>query len=186
MAASHQKLFFWNNDNNIMDNHPSSIVILSYCLSNLVGLIILWSAVKRPMLGRCLLFLLFAWAALVNYSLANEHPEVYLNYSNYGFGWYNGFINGWFKNHIPFMVNSIVVGQILIAVGISLKGGWVKTASVGIIIFMLAIAPLGFAAAFPFSLTLSVAGFVIFKKDNEHYLWEMGKHSLHPKQHVHS
>lgn len=186
MVALHQKPFFCNNDNSIMGNHPSSIIIISYCLSNLVGLIILWSAVKRPMLGRLLLFILFSWAARVNYTLASEHPAVYLNYSNYGIGWYNAFINGWFKNHIAFMVRSIVAGQILIAIGISLKGWWVKMASVGVIIFMLAIAPLGFGVAFPFSLTVSVAGFFIFKKENEHYLWEMGRHSLQAKQRSHS
>lgn len=162
-----------------MINQYSPILMLAYGLSNLLGLIILWCALKHPMIARLLLFLLFAWAARVNYTIANDHPSVYLNYSYYGIGWYRGFIMGWFSEHISPMINMIVCGQICIAIGMALNGWWVKLACIGVIVFMMAIAPLGFAAAFPFSLTLSGACFCIFKQDHNSNLWQIGKSLRH-------
>jgi len=159
----------------VMPDLYSPILWISYSLSNLLGILIMWCALKRPMWARLLLMLLFGWAAWLNYDVAHQHPSVYLNYSHYGTGWYSGFIMGWFSRHITPMITMIVGGQVAIAVGIALKGWWVKLACIGIILFMTAIAPLGFAAAFPFSLTLSAAAYLIFNQKHNPYLHELGK-----------
>ena len=59
----------------------------------------------------------------------------------------------------------------LIALGMLLKGIWVRLACIGAIIFLLAIAPLGLYAAFPFSLIAGAACFFILKQDDLNYLW---------------
>jgi hypothetical protein len=70
------------------------------------------------------------------------------------------------------MVSLIANGEGLIAVGMILKGWWVKLACMGVIIFQLSIAPLGVYAAFPFSITVSVAAFFILRKNRLDYLWK--------------
>ena len=57
----------------------------------------------------------------------------------------------------------------------ALKGAWVKWACIGVIIFLMAIAPLGYYAAFPFSVTVSLAAFFILMKDPRELLWKSGK-----------
>nr|MBP9099551.1 hypothetical protein [Ferruginibacter sp.] len=54
-------------------------------------------------------------------------------------------------------------GQLIIGLGLLARGMIVKLSCIGGIIFMLAIAPLGFGAAFPFSITSSVALFLLYR-----------------------
>lgn len=70
------------------------------------------------------------------------------------------------------MVTLISAGQGAIAIGFLLKGWWVKLAGIGAILFLLAIAPLGVGAGFPFSITVSIAAFFILQKDVLNYIWE--------------
>ncbi|MCC8425145.1 hypothetical protein [Mucilaginibacter sp. UR6-11] len=149
-----------------------SPLLIAYGVSNAVGLVILWAAVKRPKLARLGLFLVFAWAAWINYITCRLQPGAYLDYSRYAIGFYKDFINGWFKDHIRIAVTCIAVGQLLIASGMLLNGIWVKPACVGVIIFLLAIAPLGFGAVFPFSLTVSAAAWLVLRNDDGRWLWQ--------------
>lgn len=142
-----------------------------YIVANLIGLLILWAGIKKPRLARWLFFFLFAWAAGVNYTTANSYPEVYLTYADHSITIYSRFINGWFSKHVSVMVSFIAIGQVLIALGILLKGYWVKLACIGIMIFLIAIAPLGIYAAFPFSITVSLAAFFILLTDDKNFIW---------------
>lgn len=149
-----------------MKTDPSSLLLIAFGFSNLVALLILWAAFRRPPLARLALVLLFGWAAWVNYSAARETPEVYLNYSRYAIKWYALFIDGWFRQHVTPVVTCIAVGQALIAIGMLYRGFWLKAACIGTIVFLLAIAPLGFGAAFPFSLIVSFAAWKIQKREH--------------------
>jgi hypothetical protein len=62
----------------------------------------------------------------------------------------------------------IAVGQFIIAFGMLLKGIWVKLSCIGSIIFLLAIAPC--SSAFPFSITVFLAAFLIYKNDEKNYI----------------
>ena len=117
-------------------------------------------------------FLLFAWASVANYTTAHNNPEEYLNYADTSIKWYRDFIHGWFSSNITLMVTSIAVGEGLISIGMILKGWWVKISCIGAIIFLLAIAPMGIYAAFPFSITVSLAAFFVMKKNALSYLWQ--------------
>ena len=148
-------------------NIPASLHYSKYC-----GVIIFWAAIKKPPLARLLFALLFGWACWINYTLSHEKPEVYLQYSNGAIRWYADFINDWFSKHITKMVSLIAIGQGLIAIGMLLKGWCVKFACIGVIIFLIAIAPLGMYAGFPFAITVGISAYLILKKETLNYLWK--------------
>jgi hypothetical protein len=159
-------------------NNPQTLTI-AYVASNIAGLLFLWTAYKNTKLARFLFAMLFVWASGINFTTARMSPEVYLEYSKTSIDIYSGFINGWFANHIKIVVTTISIGQGLIALGMLLKGWWVTLASIGSILFLMSIAPLGLYAAFPFSITVSVAAFIIIKRDDKSFLWKVFNQKLH-------
>lgn len=146
---------------NFKDAHT---LYLAYALSNAAGLLLLLAAVKKPKLARLLFSLLFAWACCLNYTVSRAQPEIYLSYADRSIGWYADFIHGWFSRHITAFVSLIAAGQGLISIGLWLKGRFFRLACTGIIIFLLAIAPLGIYAAFPFSLVVAAAAWILLRK----------------------
>lgn len=146
--------------------------LIGYIASNVVAILLVIVAIKRPKLARLLFFLLFAWAFGMNYYVSHHQPEAYLDYADTALPFYKSFINGWFKDHITEMVTLIAIGQALIAVGMLLKGWLVKLACIGAIIFFMSIAPLGLYAGFPFSIIASIAVIVILRKDDLNFLWK--------------
>ncbi|MCB0634062.1 MAG: hypothetical protein R2824_28300 [Saprospiraceae bacterium] len=154
-----------------MNFSDPNVLWIAYSLSNAVAILLLLAAIRSPKLARLLFAMLFFWASWINYSTSSATPEVYLEYGEKAVNLYAAFINGWFRQHISEFVKAIAVGQGLIALGMLLKGIWVRLACIGAIIFLLAIAPLGLYAAFPFSLIAGAACFFILKKDDLNYLW---------------
>ncbi|MDH4058516.1 MAG: hypothetical protein OEU76_07110 [Cyclobacteriaceae bacterium] len=147
------------------------VYLVPYLISNLVALLILWAAWKKPTLARLLFALLFIWACAMNLFTALTNPSDYLAYANMAPDWYKDFIEGWFADHITVMVTLIAIGQGAIAIGMLLLKPWVQLACVGAILFLLGIAPLGVGSAFPFSITASAAAYLIFRKKELTYLW---------------
>jgi len=84
---------------------------------------------------------------------------------------YKQFIRGWFSYHVTEVVGFIATCQALIAFSMLLKGWWLITGATGAIIFLLAIAPLGVGAAFPFSLIAAAALYCIIRNHQNDYLW---------------
>ena len=146
-------------------------LLIAYVVSNIVGILILLIAWKWRRLTRISFVLLFGGACCFNLAEAAKHPEVYVSYASLSIPLYREFIEGWFKDHVTIMVSVIAIGQGIIALGMLLKGIWVKLACIGIIIFLLGIAPLGIGSAFPFSITVSVAAWLIMRRDNNDYIW---------------
>ena len=145
---------------------------IQWLASNAIAVLLLITAVMRPRWARLLLVLLFAWACWLNYTTAHQNPEDYLNYASLTpFNWLRDFINGWFKEHITWVVTLISFGQGLIALGLILKGWWVRTACIGAMIFLIAITPLGIGAGFPSSVIAAIAAYFVLKKDTHAYLW---------------
>jgi hypothetical protein len=155
-----------------MKGFENSTYLVGYIISNIIGFVILMAAIKKPYLARLMFVILFSWASTANYTTAHNNPEEYLNYAHTAIKWYRDFINGWFSNHVTSMVTLIALGECLIAIGMMLHGWWVRLACIGAIIFLTAIAPLGIYAAFPFSITVSLAAFFIMKKNAVRYLWQ--------------
>lgn len=146
--------------------------LLLYIISNAAALLILWAAWKQQRIARLLLFLLFTWASWTNWKTALNNPQFYIEYADLSFlNIYRQFIRGWFSEHVTEMVGSIATCQALIAVSMLLRGWMLKTGAIGAIIFLLGIAPLGVGSAFPFSITVSLALYLILKNRTNDYLW---------------
>jgi hypothetical protein len=137
-----------------------------YLIANVTGLIFIYTAWKTPQLARCLFSGLLGCACFVNIKIVINNPLEYLHFAIAATPAYRHFIYGWFRMNISSTVTAIAVVQALLAVAILFDGWWVKGACVGTLIFMLALAPLAIASAFPFTLTLSIAAIIILKKDN--------------------
>ena len=146
---------------------------IPWIVSNVIAILFLMSAFRKPKLWRLLFVLLFSWAFWINYTTAHSNPDDYLRYAALTpFKLYSNFINGWFKEHIILMVTLISFGQGLIAIGMMLKGWLVQLACIGAIIFFLAIIPLGIGSGFPAPLITTIAIYFILKKDDLNYLWK--------------
>lgn len=137
--------------------------LIPLLISNAVAILILIAAFKAPRWARWAIVLLFLWASFTNAYTATTNAEVYLEYAPMAIPWYRSFILGWFAEHVRAMVTLIAIGQFTIAVLMSLRGIWLNLGMLGASIFLLAIAPLGVGSAFPFSLIMVVALYVLFR-----------------------
>ncbi|CAN5752164.1 hypothetical protein BH11BAC4_BH11BAC4_18470 [soil metagenome] len=132
-------------------------------VSNTLALLLLLVSWKRKNLGRLLFAALFIWASFTNWKTAHADPGVYLNYGKYSIGIYKRIIYGEFAKHITGFVSTIAIAQLLIGLGLLARGMIVKLSCIGGIIFLIAIAPLGFGAGFPFSIFTSIALYLLYK-----------------------
>lgn len=152
----------------------SGTYVWIYTVTQIASLLLFWAAYAAPRLARFLFFLLFAWACCINLYTATQTPNMYMDYAPMALSLYADFINGWFSTHITIMVSCIAIAQGIIAVGMLLKGAWVKLACKGGIVFLLSITPLGLGAGFPFSLTVSAALYLILRKNPDpDYVWNI-------------
>ena len=164
-----------------MDYNDTSDLNMAYLASNAVGIIFLFVAMKWTKIARIMFAVLFGYAFWINYSLSHANPEAYLAYAETSADIYTKFIHGWFSERITPVITLIAFGQLFIALGMMWRNSVVLWASVGIILFLLAIAPLGYYAAFPFSITVSLAAVVIILKDDRQFPW---KRSRQPGRHA--
>lgn len=163
-----------------MEGLENSAYLTLYIISNLISLLILWAAWKNQRVSRVLFLLVFAWASWTNWNEALVAPQFYLDYANLTFSnLYKEFINGWFSRHITLAVSFIATCQALIAFSMLLKGWIFKTASVGAMIFLLAIAPLGIGSAFPCTVIMAIAFGLLLSYKKVDYLWIAQPGSLH-------
>lgn len=137
-----------------------------YIGSNVFATVLLLLALWRPGVVRILFALIFLATALFNGYTALTEPEAYLMYAELGaLPIYRKFITGFFSHHTSIFVLAIASGQL--AVGILLavrKPITLKLGTLGAIVFLAAIAPLGVGSAFPFSLIASAALIIMLRK----------------------
>ena len=152
--------------------------IIPYVISQVVSIIILVAAWKRTRWARWLFSALLLWASATNMYIGFTNPDSYLDNARFAIPLYQDFINGWFSHYNHIIIPLIAVGQFFISIGMLLHGWWVKLACIGSIIFLLSIAPLMVGAAFPFSITVSVASWLIFLNDDKNYIWKRQEKSM--------
>jgi hypothetical protein len=142
-------------------------------ISNLIALLQLFAASRWPRITRLSFFLLFAWACWMNWQTSQHEPQMYLQYADLTFSnWYRDFINGWFANNIETAVGFIATCQGLIAVSFLLKGWLYRAGSVGAILFLLAILPLGVGSGFPCTAFMAAAIFILLRQPGAGYIWQ--------------
>jgi hypothetical protein len=152
--------------------------LVPYFISQAASLIILIAAWKRTRWGRWLFSVLFLWASVTNMYIGITNPDSYLDNARFAIPLYQDFINGWFSHYNHIIIPLIAIGQFCISIGMLLHGWWVKLACIGSIIFLLSIAPLMVGAAFPFSITVSIAAWLIFLNDDKKYIWKRQEEGL--------
>ena len=152
--------------------------LIPYIFSNILFGISVWAAWKRPMAARIFLAGFFIWASVVNTNTAIHKPEVYLEYAQLSFlPIYKDFINGFFAQHVRAFVMSVACGQFLIFAGLCLNKNFTYMACLGGIIFGLAIVPLGVGSAFPATLLMAIAFFILFQQPDHDYIWKIHQYS---------
>jgi len=152
--------------------------LVPYTISQGVSIVFLIVAWKRTRWARALFSVLFLWASATNMYIGLTNPDSYLDNARFAIPLYQDFINGWFGHYNHIIIPLIAVGQFFISIGMLLHGWWVKLACIGSIIFLLSIAPLMVGAAFPFSITVSIASWVIFLNDDRNYIWKRQQKSM--------
>ena len=155
-----------------MDYNDSNTIFYAALFSNIVAIIMLWCSWKKPAIGRVLFFLLFLWASWVNSNTAVKNPEVYLEYGKFALlPFYKDFIFGFFSKHITSLVLSVAVCQFLISMSMLLKGIIFRLGTIGGMIFLISIAPLGKGSGFPCSLILAFGLYLLYQKGATEWLW---------------
>ncbi|MFN8292077.1 MAG: hypothetical protein U0U70_17620 [Chitinophagaceae bacterium] len=152
--------------------------LLPYLVSQGASIIILVVTLLNTRAGRWLFALLFLWASCTNMYIGLTNPDSYLDNARFAIPLYRDFINGWFSHYHHIIIPLIACGQGLIAAGMAARGWWVKWACIGAILFLLAIAPLLVGSAFPFSITVSIAAWIILRKDKRECLLRKRKAPL--------
>jgi hypothetical protein len=138
-------------------------ILLAYTLSNLVAIVFVIAAYKWRRVARVLYAALFIWAAYTNWTVVHTDPASYLGNAKYAIGFYRNFIQGTFSHYITPVVSLIAICQFFIGLGMLSRDIVMKTACLGGIIFLVAIAPLGVASAFPATLVFAIGLIILYR-----------------------
>jgi hypothetical protein len=153
----------------IVDNFPTKTLVIAYVASNLVAILMVFCSWRLPQIGRVLYALLFGWASWKNATTSLRVPEVYREYARYAFlSVYRNFIEGFFAQHIT--LGFIAACQGLIALSMLFKGRIFQLGAMGGIVFLVAIAPLGFGSAFPCTLVMAL-GLGLLLRQQSRSVW---------------
>jgi hypothetical protein len=153
--------------------------LIPYIASNIIFGLCIVGAIRKPLWARIFLATLFLWACYFNSATAVKSPEIYLTYSTLAIlPVYSKVIDGFFAAHITPLVLTIAAGQFLIALGLVLNKNWTRGACLGGILFGLAIAPLGVGSAFPSSVFMATAFYILLKKYDHDFIWKWGQYNL--------
>ena len=137
--------------------------LVPWIISQVFSIVLLFIAWKKPVWARYIFSVMFLAAGTFNWFTVTNTPEAYQMYAETAIGFYRDFINGWFRDHVLLAVGAIATGQLLIGAGMMAGRRWLAFSCLVIIIFLIAIAPLGVGSAFPFSITVSIAVFLVYR-----------------------
>jgi hypothetical protein len=147
--------------------------LLAHIISNFFAVIILFFCWNYQRIGRILMFLLFGWAGVINWLTALHTPQDYLSYADFTFvTFYKDFIRGWFSQNVLMAVGFIATSQLLIAVTMWFKGWLFKLGTIGGMIFLVSIIPLGVGSGFPFPIIAAIAFYKLFTTIDIDVLWK--------------
>jgi len=142
--------------------------LIPYIISNLFSLFLIILCYKRPKAGSKIFGIIFIAAGIFNIYTASTKPKVYVEV--YGstalIPLYKDFIYGTFGSNPALFVNLIATGQLVAGFLLFAKKNLFKLGVSGGIIFLLSIAPLGFGSAFPSTILMAIALFILYKKIN--------------------
>ena len=141
-------------------------ILYAELVSTVIALIVIVATLRSVVMGRALLVMLFAWAAVANIETVLQQPMSYLDYAPMAISdVYRQFILGFFAGHVTGIVMTIAVGQALVAIMLLLGGRAERVGLIGAAVFLAAITPLGVYAGFPATLILAVAALVVLHEN---------------------
>ena len=152
--------------------HGLQEYIIPYTISQVISLIILLLSWKKPNWARISLSVVFLYAGIYNLILGFNKPDEYLGFADLALPFYRDFILGWFSHNNHIMIPLVAIGQLTAGIGILLRTTLVKIACIGMIAFLLGIAPLMVGSAFPFSITVSLGVILILRRGKMNYIWK--------------
>lgn len=148
------------------------VFLVLWTAANVLGLLLLLTAVFKARQARWMYILLFAWAAWTNYSTAQNDPQAYLEYADLTWSdTYAAIIRGPFAARIVHYVELVALCQALIVLGLLLKGIITRVACLGGIVFLLAITPFGVGSGFPSPLLMAAGLFLVMRKESRRWPW---------------
>jgi hypothetical protein len=145
----------------------------SYIGWNIVAILLVLIAAKWPKIARLLFSVLFLGAGVWNLFASLTMPAFYVaTYGPSATPLYAAFITGPFASNPALFVAPIAIGQLAISILATGTGRSVRLAMLGSMVFLLAIAPLGVGAAFPFSIFGILAAYLLFRTPFDTSLFE--------------
>jgi hypothetical protein len=159
---------------------------------NIIALLLVPVAAKWPKIARLLFSVLFLGAGVWNLFASLTMPAFYVEtYGPVATPPYAAFIAGPFAADPARFVVPIAVGQLAIGILATGTGRSVRLAMLGSMVFLLAIAPMGVGAAFPFSIFGILAAYLLYRTPFDTSLFEdVGAtsgalaHTLQPRGHA--
>jgi hypothetical protein len=140
---------------------------------NIIALLLILVAARWPKVARLLFSVLFLGAGVWNLFASLTMPAFYVEtYGPVATPPYAAFITGPFAANPALFVVPIAVGQLAIGILAAGTGTRVRLAMLGSMAFLLAIAPMGVGAAFPFSLFGILAAYLLFRTPFDTSLFE--------------
>jgi hypothetical protein len=141
-------------------------MMAGWIVSNAFALALIIMCWRLPKVGRAIIGLGFAAAAVVNTLTALTNPQAYVQ--GYGpealFPFYENFIYGPLAKNPAAFILPIAAGQLAVGLMMFSRGVWFKLGLAGGIVFLLAITPLGRGSAFPLPLLGVAALWVLWHK----------------------
>src|SRR5215213_3552580 len=145
----------------------------NYVGGNIAVLLLLLAAARRPRIARLLFSVLFVGAGIWNLFASLTMPMFYVEtYGHLATPPYAAFIAGPFASNPALFVVPIALGQLVVGILATGTGARVRLAMVGSMVFLLAIAPMGVGAAFPFSIVGIPAAYLLLRKPFDTSLFE--------------
>lgn len=151
--------------------------LLPYLISNGVGLLLIFICFKWPKIGRIVFGIIFLAAGIFNFYTAGVSPEPYVDVygSTAVFSFYKNFIYGFFNQHAQLLIRIIAIGQLTVGILLYTRKVYFKLGVLGGIFFLLAISPLGVGSAFPCTLLMIIALFLLLRRGFEKNIFQSFK-----------
>jgi len=140
--------------------------LIPYVVSNVLSILLIFICYKWSKIGKIVWGTIFLAAGIFNVITSFRTPHVYVE--AYGqtavLPFYKDFIYGIFSDHTTLFVTLIASGQIVVSILLFLKKMLFKLGTIGGIVFLIAISPLGIGSAFPSTILMAISLFILFKK----------------------
>lgn len=146
-------------------------ILIFVAVVNLIAVGMTYLAWKRIHVGRFLFGGMFLGAGIFNLFYAFSDPEEYVYYADFAvFEAYRQFILGLFSEHVEMLLTLIGAAQIVVGIGFWSRERYLEYSALAGAVFLLAIVPLGWGAAFPAPVIMTIGAFLIYQKGADHNL----------------